>query len=148
MKQFENIAIQCWEHTANRRFGVQPPFICLQADPKACGVMLMLLDELMGLRPPAQRVLTLKPSDRPTACSKIRFALSAVSDELTEMSLTRESETAICELTSSGLSRFRDAVESWQNGGEDFFVRPSKHCDGIKDGRSGEIWFWTPFIDP
>ena len=148
MKQFENVAIQCWEHAAESRLGRKPPFICLKAGPEACGVMLMLLDELGGLRPPAQRALTLKPSDRPNAFSRIRFVISHVSDRLTEMSLTCDSETAVFEFTPAGLMRLREAVVLWRNGGEDFSVHPSKCCAGTKDGQSGEVWFWTPFTDP
>ena len=69
MKQFDAVEIECWEHLANRRFGVKPPFICLKAGSAAGGVILMLLDELAGLQPPAQRAMTLKSSHRPTACS-------------------------------------------------------------------------------
>lgn len=148
MKQFENVAIQCWAHTADRRFGVKPPFICVKAGPEARDVMLMMLDELDGLRPHDQRVMTLKPNDRPKAFSKIRFEISPASEELVEMSLRIEPDAAVFEFTRSGLIRFREAFILWQRGESDFSVRPLKPFDGTKDAQSGEVWFWTEFIDP
>ena len=147
-KQFEEINVQCWELIANRRFGMKPPFICLKADPAECDVILLLLDELAKLPIPSQRVLTLKQNDRPKSCSRIRFSLSPVNHELTEMSLTVHPPTAEFQFTLAGLIKFRDAVESWKNGSEDFSIRPSKNSKGTKDRQSGEIWFWTLFTDP
>lgn len=147
-QQFENVDIQCWEHSANKRFGVRPPFICLKAGPEACAVMLNLLDELGGLQPPGQRSMTLAPSDRREACSKIRFVISPVSDELFEMSFTRKFEIATFEFTPTGLMIFRKSVGLWQEGKEDFSVHPTQYAKGIKDRHSGEVWFWTPFTDP
>ena len=147
-KQFEDVDVQCWEHHANRRFGVKPPFICLKAGPVECDVILLLLDELASLPVPSQRVLTLKHNDRSKSCSRIRFSVSPVNHELTEMSLTIHPPTAEFEFTLAGLIKFQNAVQSWRNGSEDFSVRPSRNSHCIKDKQSGEIWFWTLFTDP
>lgn len=146
-KRFDNVDLQCWEYTAEK-LGIKPPFICLKAGPEACEVVLSMLNELAGLQPPAQRTMTLKPSQRPKCCTKIRFAISYRSDQLTEMWLTRSGPLANFEFTAPGLQRFRDAVVLWKRGGEDFSVHPEKYSDGLKDKQSGEVWFWTPFTDP
>jgi hypothetical protein len=127
---------------------VKPPFICVKAGSEACGVMLMMLDELDGLRPHDKRVMTLRPNDRPKAFSKIRFEISPASEELVEMSLTIEPDAAAFEFTPSGLIRFREAIILWQRGESDFSIRPSRPFDGTRDAQSGEVWFWTESIDP
>jgi hypothetical protein len=147
-KLFDNVALQCWEHTSDRRFGVKPPYLCLKGGPEAADTVLALLDELLRLKPPAQRTMLLAASQRPRSCTKIRFLLSPVTDLLTEMSLSRDGELAVFEFTPVGWKRFRDAVVLWRKGVEDFSVHPSETSDGVKDSRSGEVWFWTPFTDP
>lgn len=151
-QQFQNFDIQCWEHT-DQRLGCNRPFICLQAGPPACDILLAALDELAAEGVPARRKLTLMPSRRQNACSSIRLVLSPPSDEFKQMSLTRDQTTAVFEFTPAGLSIFRNAVVAWRNGSEDFSVHPNpatrkKEDIGKKDLASGEVWFWTPFIDP
>jgi hypothetical protein len=63
------------------------------------------------------------------------------------MLLTRDQDIAVFEFTPAGLSMFRNAVAAWRNGSEDFSVHPSDDI-GKKDLASGEVWFWTPFMDP
>lgn len=67
------------------------------------------------------------------------------------MSLTKDQAAAIFEFTPAGLARFREAVEDWRDDAEDFSVHPAtrKKADrGTKDLASGEVWFWTPRMDP
>lgn len=147
--RFTNVDIECWEHFPNRRFGRKPPFICLKAvSSHSPDVVLELIDELSTLRPPDQRSMTLIGRKRANACGKIRFLVSPESDDLTEMSLTRDSSTVIFEFTSHGLRRFREAVVQWQSGMDDFSIRPISKSSRIKNEQSGEVWFWSPFSEP
>lgn len=145
-QQFQNVDIQCWEHT-DGRLGFSRPFLCLQAAAPACDILLAALDELAAEGVPVRRTLTLMPSGRRKACSTIRLLLSPPSDEFKKMSLTRDQTTAVFDFTPAGLSMFRNAVAAWRNGSEDFSVHPSDDI-GKKDLASGEVWFWTPFMDP
>jgi hypothetical protein len=145
--QFQNLDIQCWEHTTSR-LGKNRPFICLQAGAEACDALLAVLDELAAAGVPARRTLTLKPCQRPKACSAIRLLLSLASSELAEMSLTRVEQIAVFEFSSIGLASFRNAVSAWKNGGEDFCIAPCRESGGKSDQESGEVWFWTPLMEP
>lgn len=146
MDRFKNLDVQCWEHLGPR-LGLKPPFICLQANAQTCDVLLTAIDELATEDAPAQRTLTLKTCERPRARLKIRLVLSSATDELEEMSLGLESDAAVFEFTPTGLAQFRKAVASWRNGAEDFSIHPRKR-KASKDKASGEIWFWTPQMEP
>lgn len=147
-KTFENVTMECWDHSADLRFGVKPPFLCVKGGPEACDVMLTMLDELSGLRAPNQRSMTLKNSPRPNACRKIKFIISPPDDELTEMSLSKESDTAIFEFTLAGLKKFREAIVQWGQGKDDFSIHPNRLSHSARDRQSGEVWFWTPLTEP
>src|SRR5687768_17360867 len=117
--QFQNIDIQCWEHSRARSRSRTPrPYICLKGDADACDRLLAALDELTTKDVPPRRTLTLQPCQRPKACSTIQLLLSPVSVELKEMSLTRDRDRAIFELTPVGLAKFREAVVMWRDGVE------------------------------
>lgn len=148
LKRFINVDIECWEHIADRRFGANPPFICLKGGVDACAVVLDLIDELVELTAPAQRSVSLKPTQRPQACHKIRFIISLPSEVLREMSLTIEADTAVFEFTGAGLQRFRDAAVRWQSGMDDFSIHPMRQSLGSNDIESGEVWFWLPTTEP
>src|SRR4051794_4513452 len=107
-KRFENVDVQCWECTTSQ-LGTKPPFICLKAGPEACETVLLLLDELGGLQPPDRRTVTLARSQRPKSLSRIRFVISAPSDQLSEMSLSLSADQAVFEFTPAGLAVFRNA---------------------------------------
>ena len=145
-RDFQNLDIQCWNHRG--RLERRQPCICLQAAADACGVLLAAIDELGAEGPPAQRSLSLKACQRARRCGKIRLVLSPKSDELQEMSLAINDQTAVLEFTADGLTIFRDAVMACRDGGEDFSVGPSEKLESLKDSASGEIWFWTPLTDP
>ena len=136
---FKNIDIQCWEVT---RLGVNPPFLCLQGNADAANLLLAAVDESSSEEMPTQRKLTLNPCKSKKSCSKIRLILTAENDELKEMSLKKDQDIAIFELTPTGLATFRDAVVIWRNGGEDFSIKPRKRL-AKRDKESGEVWFWT-----
>jgi hypothetical protein len=151
---FQNIRIECWQHTG-ARLGNATLCLCLQAGAEACNVLLCAIDELFAEGAPAKRRLTLMQSQRSKKCSAIRLTLSPESDDLRQMSLTRDNETAIFEFTRVGLSAFRDAVAIWQAGGQDFSIHPEENRPkrkkpelGSKDLASGEVWFWAPYMDP
>ena len=151
---FQNLDIQCWEH-AGLRLGTSKPEICFQAGPEAIDAMLMAVDELEKEGPPAKRTLTFRPNQRSKQCSTLRILLSASDDDLRQMSIGRQGNTATIEFTPAGLRKFRDAVTCWRNGGQDFRVCPhwtnrrrKKEEMGSKDLTSGEVWFWTPYMDP
>lgn len=151
-RRFQNLAIQCWQ--LDGKLGLSLACICVQAAAPACDILLEAIDELATDAVPSKRTLTLLPCERKKQCSTIRLMLSPASDELRQMSLTKEQETAIFEFTPLGLKMFREAVVIWRNGGQDFSVHPydglqKKTQDlGAKDLASGEVWFWTPFMEP
>lgn len=151
-KQFQNLDIQCWEHTSSH-LGVNRPFICLQADSLACAPLLTALDELLSEESPARLTLTLKPCPRPNACSSIKLCVSQPSNELQQMFFTINQNAAVLEFTAPGLMMFRAAVESWRDGAEDFSIHPRRTAQkeeflGANDLVSGEVWFWTPSTSP
>lgn len=145
-KQFQNLAIECWQHSG-ARLGKSEPCLCLKASPDAIDTLREAICELQNEGPPAKRTLTLQPSSRRRRCEKIRLVLSNEGDDLRQMSITRHDDTAILEFAPNGLDRFLDAVVGWQKGDEDFFIRPlwnrnKKGELGPKDLASGELWFW------
>jgi hypothetical protein len=148
-REFKNLDIECWLHSGPR-IGVADRAIHLQAGPAACEILLHAINELSAAGPPAKRTLGLKISQRSKRCTTIRLRLSPESDELREMSFSREGEIAIFEFTPRGLDEFKQAAVFWQKGGEDFSVHPRgrKKELGAKDLSSAEVWFWTPFMDP
>lgn len=144
--QFQNLAIECWQH-AGPRLGVADRALCLLAEPDAIRELLTAVDEIAANVPPAKRALTFKPCGRKKSCTRIKLVLLPESDDLREMSATRAGEIATLEFTPAGLQRFRRAVESWMNGGEDFSVHPCiEKRNGreapAKDLQSMEVWFW------
>lgn len=141
-RRYEDVLLEYWEHIASSRFGVQPPFICLKAQSESCEIVLKLLDELSALQPAVQRIMTLAPNRRPNRFSRIRFSLMPASDDLSEMALTKDLDTAEFEFIPNGLKRFQDAVSLWNSGQEDFCVRPLAESTGVRDKQSGEVWFW------
>jgi hypothetical protein len=148
--KFQDVAIQCWEHTAPR-LGRARPFICLQAAAAACDILLLALDELAAEGVPSSRKMTLAASNRKRHCTKIRLLLSPATEAIRQMSLTKNGDVATFEFTRAGLPVFRDAVELWKGGGEDFSIHPRtdrKQEFGEADKASGEVWFWTPNTSP
>ena len=141
-KQFENLDIQCWEHT-DSDLGVNRPFICLKAEPEAIAVLLAAINELSTALPPSHVTLTLKPCHRLNVRSRIRLIISPRNEHLREMSLTIAGDKSAFEFTSVGLNRFRESVVKWLDGVEDFSVHPSVRRKGSRDNQSGEVWFWT-----
>lgn len=147
-KQFQNLDIQCWRHS--EKLGHSQPCICMQAGSEAIDTLLRAVEELAAEGAPNRRLLTLLPNQRPKPCTKIRLSLAPLTDDLREMSITRENGVAIFEFTEVGLTEFREAITVWRNGGEDFCIYPGgkKKELGSKDRVSGELWFWTPRTDP
>lgn len=138
--------------------GGSKPSLCMQGDSEAAKLLLDAIAELAADGEPAQRTLTLRPNRRPKAVFTLRMLLSAESDDLQQMSLTRGGTVARLEFTVKGLEAFRLAVVCWRDGGEDFSLYPygsrkarhrkKRHELGSKDLASGELWFWTPHMDP
>lgn len=144
---FREVSLQCWEHRGSR-LGTKPPFVCLQEDSTACEVVISVIDELEAAGPPARRTLTLRPSRCPRPCGGIRFILSLPTADLREMCIAVNGDLATFEFTPDGLRRFRQAVNLWKQGQEDFSVHPSRTAQGAKDLDSGEVWFWSLRTDP
>ena len=144
---FQDLDIQCWEP----RHEGTPPSLCLfVSQPDSCGPLLRALDELESAGPPAKRTLTLKPCDRRRRCSTIRLILSIESDDLRQMNVARQEDSASIEITSEGLQQFRNAVQTWHDGADDFGISPTwdrkrKRELGDKDLSSLELWFWGPY---
>ena len=135
------------------RLGRSLPELCMQAAPEAIDALLLAVDELEADGPPAKRTLTLRPNERRKQCSTVRILLSPVSEDLRQMSITRQDRMAVLEFTPKGLEKFREALSCWRAGGEDFSIHPhpernKKSGLGTKDLESGELWFWTPRMDP
>jgi hypothetical protein len=155
-RQFQNLNLQCWEHP--QRLGDSQPCLCLQGDALASDLILEAINELKADGPPAKRTLTLRPNGRANPIDTIRIAFFTESNDLRQMSLTRDGTVAILEFTVKGLEKFRRAVDLWRNGSEDFSIHPegsrkAKHLKkrdemGSKDLASGEPWFWTSRMEP
>jgi hypothetical protein len=146
-KQFQNLAIECWQHTG-RRLGITKHSLCLRAGPDAVQTFLLALDEIAVQGVPARRAISLKPTRRKDNCTTIRLVLSPEGNDLHQMSVTRAGDIATLEFTPAGLQSFREAVVLWLNGTEDFSVRlgGDRRTDrsmAAKDEQSAEIWFWT-----
>ena len=122
----------------------------MQAAPEPIASLLLAIDELSADGVPSKRTLTLLPNARRKQCATIRISLLPVTDDLREMSISRDHDVAILEFTEVGLSNFREALTAWKDGGEDFCIHPrgKKTELGTKDQSSGELWFWTPMTDP
>lgn len=146
--QFQNLPIQCWQFAG--KLGVAQPCLCMQAAPDAVTTLLQVVDELRAEGPPSKRSLSLRPNERKKQCTTVRMRFVPADDDLREMSIRREKDVAILEFAEAGMAAFREALTAWRDGGEDFCIYPSgrKHELGIKDRTSGELWFWTPFMDP
>lgn len=147
---FQNVALECWEHPD--KLGTTTPCLCLTG-VEAAPSMQLAIEELFAEGVPSQRTLQLKPSKRVAALSVIKVVLESESDELKQMALQRDGDTAILRFTERGLQAFRAAVIRWQGGGEDFplssegsrkarDLKKSKEL-GKLDLESGELWFWT-----
>jgi len=146
---FQNLPIQCWQVEAGK-LGTAKVCLCMKAAAEPIGTLLLAVDEVIAEGAPSKRSLTLLPNKRKKQCSTVRIRYLSPSEELREMSIRREKDVAILEFTATGLAAFRVALTAWQNGSEDFGIHPSgrKHELGAKDRTSGELWFWTPFMDP
>ena len=59
-----------------------------------------------------------------------------------------ENDIPTLEFTSSGLADVTAALESWMKGHEDFSLCPrgKKSELGVKDNKSGEMWFWVTML--
>ena len=153
--QFQNLDFECWEHS--EKLGLWRPCLCVQGGAAAAAVVLAAIDELAASGPTGRRTLTLQPHSRPHPIFTLSISLVAESDELRQMSLTREGTKALLEFTAVGLDEFRQAVLEWQNGIEDFCIYPEgsrkarhlKRRDELraKDLASGALWFWSN-MDP
>jgi hypothetical protein len=114
--------------------------------------LLTTTDELVASGFSSHRTLTVGYHSRPKPIFKIRIAFLPESDDLAQMSITRNENEATFEFTERGLVEFRRALEVWRDGGEDFSVHPegsrkasrAKRNDHMraKDLASGELWFW------
>lgn len=154
-RQFQNLNLQCWEHAS--RLGVAQPTLCVQGDSDTCDVLLAAIDELISDGPPATRRLTLIPGSHPDSITTIRLVLTSSGEDLRQMSLTRDGSSTTWEFTEVGIKSFREAVVLWRDGSEDFSLHPigsrkARHRQrnelGLKDLESGELWFWTPRMEP
>jgi hypothetical protein len=149
---FSDIPAECWLHSGSR-LGKTRKCLCLQADSSACEVFLTAVRELEQEGPAAQRKLTLTGRRHPRACSAVRLVFSRETDELKQMHMRKEGDTAVLELAPRGLNEFRRAIEDLKEGAEDFCIHPdvsqTKTRDrGQRDQESLELWFWTPYMDP
>lgn len=86
---------------------------------------------------------------RERALSNLRLMAVPDREDLQVMSIRRESDTAIIEMTEEGLKLLIEACTAWLSGAEDFGVSPRQSTVKPKDfGRpdreSGELWFWGP----
>ncbi len=71
------------------------------------------------------------------------------------MSIRKEGEIAVFEFVDHWIADFREGIGAWGDGVGDFGIGPrwdgrrSKKRDlGARDLASGEVWFWTPLMDP
>ena len=152
MKSYlQNIKIECWQHVG--RLGTNEPSICMYRDnAESCGPLLIAIGEVESGGPPAKRKLMFQPCQRPRECNTLQLILSSESDELRQLQVAVDDGTVTLEVTSRGLQLFKQAVEAWRDGAEDFGLSPTwersrKRELGTRDLASGELWFWGPYYD-
>lgn len=102
--------------------------------------------------PPAQRILTFKPTQKKKGISKLRLQIVLPSDELRVINIACTPGTAAIVMTAKGLEVLREAIVAWLNGGEDFGIHArnsdlKKREFGALDKSSGELWFWGPTME-
>jgi hypothetical protein len=150
MPRFQDLKLECWEDSG--KLGFHPPFICLRGDSSAADVLLAATDELVASGVCSHLILTVRHHSRPKPIFKIRITFLPESEDLAQMSITRNENEASFEFTERGLIEFRRVLEVWRDGGEDFATHPegsrkasrAKRNDHMraKDLASGELWFW------
>lgn len=142
---FENLDPELWLHRRRAENTV-----CIFHSSVGVGApILEALGELEEGERPTQRTLTFKPRARPKPLRKLQLKLVDSTDELRVMNITVHDEAVTIQMTPFGLDVFRDAINSWLNGSEDFSVS-SQSADlsrkklGPLDRSSLELWFWGP----
>ena len=146
--QFSNLNVACWQHP--KKLGFAVPTVCLHRENTDAGrPLLNALEELSMESPPAQRILTFKPTQKKKGISKLRLQFVLPSDELRVINIACTPGTADIVMTAKGLEVLREAILTWLNGGEDFGIH-ARNSDlkqrelGALDKSSGELWFWGP----
>ena len=150
---FQNLKIEIWFHPD--RLGATRGCLCAFHSSAEQGKTL--LDALLDLHSghlPQKRTLTFAACDRRLAIRKLVLALLPPSDDLKVMSIRRDADSAVVEMTPEGLEIMIKGVQSWLSGAEDFCVSPAharnvtkKHF-GRLDRESSELWFWGPYMSP
>jgi hypothetical protein len=150
---FQNLKIELWFQLG--RLGASQGSLCVFHDSVEQGKEL--LDALLDLKtsdPPQKRKLSFAVCDRPLAMDKLVLELSPASEDLKVLSIRREGDSAIIEMTLEGLEILIDGTQSWLSGSEDFGVSPAhsrrvaRKQFGRLDRESLELWFWGPYMTP
>lgn len=150
---FQNLKIEIWFHPD--RLGATRGCLCVFHSSAELGKEL--LDALLDLHAadrPQKRALTFAACERRLAIRKLVLSLSPPTDDLKVMSIRRDGDSAVIEMTPEGLQIMIDGVQSWLSGSEDFCVSPGLSENipekqfGRLDRESTELWFWGPRNEP
>jgi hypothetical protein len=153
--KFTKLDIDCWTHDG--KLGHAEPGICMKASAEGIRPLMDATDLLKGNSDIIKLNLTFRKFDRAASITSLTMRLTPASDKLLEMCLSQQGTKAEFEFTLEGVDSFRGCLETWQEGASDFCCAPhteraKKHCKrtGItpRDLESGEVWFWSPFMDP
>lgn len=148
-RAFQNLKIEIWFRPD--KLGATRGCLCAFRSSAEIGKEFLdaLLDLCVGDLP-QKRTLTIAPCDRRLSIRKLVLALLPPSDNLKVMSIRRDADSAVIEMTPEGLEIMIKGVQSWLSEAEDFCVSPTharnvtkKHF-GRLDRESMELWFWGP----
>lgn len=153
--EFSDLEIDFWKYDG--RLGIAEPCLCMKASAQNIQPLIKATEVLRD-NPDIDRLrLTFRKFDRMTSIPTLTLHLAAESDELLEMCIQLESTHADFEFTHFGLRAFQDVLNTWQQGISDFSCHPNverakKHRkqsgNAPRDLQSGEVWFWSPQMDP
>jgi len=146
---FVNLEVEVWRHFGPR-LGITDWALCFYHHSETFGAPLLdALSQLEESDRPGQRVLTFRSNSRKASIEKLQLQLVDPTVDLRVMHVAATENSATMQMTPLGLEVFRDALNSWLNGAEDFGVC-ARHVDlrrhelGALDRRCAEIWFWGP----
>ncbi|MCO6045733.1 hypothetical protein NG895_17690 [Aeoliella sp. ICT_H6.2] len=153
--EFTNLDIDCWKH--GHKLGHAEPCICMKASAEGIQPLLDATDLLKDNSELDKLKLTLRKFNRGSSITSLTVRQTPACDELLEMCLSLQGTNAEFEFTPEGMGLFREALKNWRQGVSDFCCNPNidrakKHRKKTRiaprDLESGEVWFWSPFMDP
>lgn len=145
---FTGIDVQVWR--SRKKFKGTEPYICLFHESRELGMpILEVLRELEVSELPARRTLTFTTRQQPERFRKMQLVLVDSTEDLRVMHVSCAEDAVVVQLTLLGLDVFREGLQAWFKGSEDFCVSVDQASLkrkqlGRLDRASGELWFWGP----